>query len=399
MKSKSKLPKGIILRDDGYYVGRFQYQGEKFGPIYGKKLKDVEKQLNDLRYEVTNQLYAKDSKVTIEDWFKIWLEEYRKPKVRPGTEELYKITYNKHIKPALGKKRVSSVTTRQIQNLYNDMADNGYAKGTISLVSVVLYGMFEQALRDELVKKNFASLATIPAGKKPKERKALTIEEQKCFQVYAQKQSSYSNLFLLALYTGMRNGEVRALRWSDVDFEKKLIHVTGTLKYIKGEGHYRGDPKTSTSCRDIPMIEGCYSLLKEQKLKQEAQIKFAGTHWKPIKGLDDLVFTTETGRLVSREIVTKQLNNIIQSMNKEEGVSIEKFTYHAFRHTFATRGLEQGIPLKVMQALLGHKTLAMTSDLYSHVLPSTKEKEIQKMEEVFSDRDSNALSANNTLDL
>lgn len=383
MDNNRKQPKGVTLREDGYYVGRFQYKGEKYPPIFGKNRKEVENKLETLRYEVKNQMYIKESKVTVEEWFKTWLEVYRNNRVSLGTLDSYTNTFNSHIKPVLGNKRVASVSVTQIQQLYNNMAKKGYAHGTIKLTASVLYGMFEQAKIVDMVKKNVVSLATMPRGKEPKERIALTLEEQKQFMNSIKTNSEYYRLFLFALFTGMRNGEVRGLCWSDVDFENKVIHVTGTLKYIKDVGHYKGKTKSITSKRDIPMLEICYDLLKEQKQKQEEQKKQAEEFWNPIKGLEDLVFTDNSGRLVSKERVTKELNDTLVLMKEEEKINIPHFTFHTLRHTFATRGLENGIPLKVMQVILGHKTLAMTADLYSHVLPETKEKEMQKMNATF----------------
>lgn len=376
------LPKGISQRKDGLYMGRFQYEGDIYPTIYDKDLKALERKLNDLRYEVTHQMYMKNSKVTVGEWFDTWMQDYRGIRIKPGTQEVYRNTYNAHIKPALCKKRVTSIRMEQIQKIYNDMATKNYAEGTIKLVGVIMYGMFKQAEKSGLISKNPAAMATIPKAKERGVRIALTAEEQTQFQAYAKQYSKYYGLFLLALCTGMRNGEVRGLSWRDIDFEKGVIHVTGTLKYVKGIGHYKGTPKTKTSKREIPMLGVCRELLEIQKQKQHEQKQLAGKWWQPLIGLEDLVFTSADGKPVSREKVTSELNKILHKLQADH-ISIPEFTFHALRHTFATRGLEQGVPLRIMQALLGHTTLAMTSDLYSHVLPTIKAREMEKMEAVF----------------
>lgn len=381
-KNGKQLPKGISQRKDGLYMGRFQYEGELYPSIYDKDLKVLEKKLNDLRYEVTHQMYTQSSKVTVGEWFDMWLKDYRGIRIKPGTQEVYRNTFNAHIKPAIGKKRVTSIRMEQIQTIYNSMANSNYAEGTIKLVGVILYGMFKQAVKSELINKNPVAMATIPKAKERKERVVLTAEQQKQFQTYAKTWSEYFRIFLLALCTGMRNGEVRGLFWSDIDFENRVIYVTGTLKYVKGIGHYKGTPKTKTSKRDIPMLGVCYDLLLEQRQNQEEQKNLLGEWWEPLKGLENLVFTSNDGKPVSREKVTAELNKIIKKMH-DDHVNIPQFTFHSLRHTFATRGLEQGISLKIMQTILGHTTLAMTSDLYSHVLPTTKAQEMEKMAEVF----------------
>lgn len=381
-KNGKQLPKGIVQRADGLYMGRFQHEGEIYPPIYDKDLKVVEKKLNDLRYEATHQMYTPNSKITLDEWFEIWLTEYRGIRIKLGTQEVYRNTYHARIKPVLGKKRVTSIRMEQIQKLYNTLAENDYSEGSIKLIGVILYGMFKQAMKSGFINKNPAAMATIPKAKERGERVALTVEEQKQFQTYAEQYSKYYRLFQLAFCTGMRNGEIRGLSWTDIDFEKRVIHVTGTLKYIKGVGHYKETPKTKTSKRDIPMLGICYELLEIQKKEQEDQKQLAGEMWQPLSGLDNLVFNMDNGRPVSREKVTAELNKILRKM-QENNISIPEFTFHSLRHTFATRGLEQGIPLRIMQSILGHTTLAMTSDLYSHVLPTTKAKEMEKMEVVF----------------
>ena len=243
-KNGKKLPKGISQRADGLYMGRFQYEGELYPAIYDKDLKVVVKKLNDLRYEATHQMYAQSSKVTVEIWFEQWMKDFRGIRIKPGTKEVYRNTYNAHIMPVLGKKRVTSIRMEQIQRLYNDMAAKDYAEGTIKLVSVILFGMFKQAVKSGLIVKNPVAMATIPKAKERKERVVLTAEEQKQFLTYAQKHSQYCSLFQLALYTGMRNGEVRGLRWSDIDFNKKIIHITATLKHLQELVHYIETPTT-----------------------------------------------------------------------------------------------------------------------------------------------------------
>ncbi|MDY5483398.1 MAG: site-specific integrase [Clostridium sp.] len=381
-KNGKKLPKGITQRADGLYMGRFQYEGEIYPPIYDKDVKVVEKKLNDLRYEVTHQIYSAKSKVTLDEWFAIWMTDYRGIRIKEGTKTVYRDTYNARIKPVLGKKRLTSIRMEQIQKLYNDLAAKGYAEGSIKQVAVVLYGMFKQAEKSGIVTRNVAAMATIPKAKAKKERVALSLEEQRLFEKHIEAYSPHYRLYLLALSTGLRNGEVRGLTWNDIDFEERIIRVTGTLKYVKGKGTYRDTPKTKTSKRDIPMLGYCYKLLKEERQRQEEAKELAGTFWNPLPGLENLVFTHTDGRPISRETVSRELGHVITAI-RADGEEIPEFTFHTLRHTFATRGLEQGIPLKAMQAILGHTTLAMTSDLYSHVLPGTKAKEMAKLEEIF----------------
>lgn len=377
-----KLPKGIVQRKDGLYMGRFQYEGETYPAIYDPNLKVVEKKLEDLRYEVTHGMYRTPSKITVQGWFDEWIEKYKKPRVKAGTIENYTNNYNAQIKPIIGKKRLTSVRIEHIEKIYNVMSNKGLAKGTIKIVAAILSGMFKQAVKLGMLKENVVALSTLSNGKERKEKVVLSMEQQKAFLEYAKEHSPFYELYQLALCTGMRNGEVRGLTWADIDFEKREVHVTGTIKYIKSHGHYRDTPKTKTSRRTIPMLGVCCDMLIRQREKQEETKKLVGALWKPLEGLEDLVFTTNEGRPVTRDRVTADLKRCMKNM-QEEGIDIPVFTFHTLRHTFATRGLECGIELKSMQCILGHATFSMTADLYSHVLPDTKVKEMEKMEQIF----------------
>ncbi len=218
--------------------------------------------------------------------------------------------------------------------------------------------------------------------KAKKEIRAMSVEEQGIFLAYA-KESFYFNLYQVGLGTGMRSGELRALEWSDVDFKNKEIHVTGTLKFYKDKGYMKDSPKTSSSERTIPMLDKVYDVLKKQR-KRQAEFRLAlGEQWKTGDGLENLVFTTPYnrkgyGQPISHSALNTDLKRIVERINKDE-IIFEKITPHTLRHTFATRGLENGIPPKVMQELLGHSSITMTLDIYSHVLPDTKAQEIQKI--------------------
>lgn len=382
-----ELPKGITQRPDGRYMGRFTYSGERY-TLYNIDLKKLIKEMNDLRYEVEHGLYAKESNVSVQSWFDTWMRDYKKGSVKYGTYTNYQKVYDLYIKKQFGKKKLCDIRPEHVQRLYNNLQSDGYSHKTISLVAIVLGGMFKQAYKNQMIQRNPVELATIPrsTGKRKKEISVLSKENQKIFREYA-AESPYYKLYMVALGTGMRAGELRALEWKDIDFKEKIIHVTGTLKYIKGEGYRKDLPKTRTSERDIPMLNEVAVLLKHQK-KEQAELKLSlGEKWKPEAGLENLVFTSGYHRIgfgvpISNGALNTDMEKIVQQIRTKHE-SFPDITPHTLRHTFATRGLENGIPPKVMQELLGHTSITMTLDIYSHVLPDTKALEIQKIANIF----------------
>ena len=211
--------------------------------------------------------------------------------------------------------------------------------------------------------------------------RVLSLQEQKLFLEYA-KDSIYYNIYLVALNTGMRAGELRALEWKDIDFKNKVIHINNTLKYVKGKGYKLDTPKTATSIRDIPMLDVVLTTLKSHKKEQALEKMKLGSRWESEPLIDKLVFTNSTGAPVSNMALNDDLKKIETNIQKD-GISFEHMKPHTLRHTFATRGLERGIPPKVMQELLGNTSITMTLDIYSHVLPDTKACELEKIANLF----------------
>ena len=181
-----------------------------------------------------------------------------------------------------------------------------------------------------------------------------------------------------------RGGELRALQWSDIDFENKIIHVNGTLKYIaKAKVKYMIDePKSESSKRDILMLDNLVTVLREHRKRQLATRMLLGDKWRPELGFENLVFTGGFGRCISETALYEDMKKI-RTQIREDGHAFGAHTPHSLRHTFATRGFEKGIPPKVMQEILGHKSITMTLDIYSHVLPDKKAEEINKLAAMF----------------
>jgi len=380
--AEKKLPKGVKLRKDGRYEGRFMYHGENY-TVYGDDARKVKKQLDDLRYEVEHNIYQKPSKTTVNKWFDEWIEVYKEPSLKRSTICNYKRTYD-IIRKTIGNKYMADVRAKDIQRVYNNMAQEGYTDARIKLARAIMSGMFKQAYRDKMITENpVALIAGLPKGKSSSPGIALTKDEQYLFMEYAEKYSPrFYRFFYVALCTGMRNGELRGLRWSDVDFKKRVIHVTGTLEHITSETPRRTSPKSKTSFRDVPMIDKVCELLKAEKVFQAKTRLKRGAEWKPLDGLEDLVFTSENGKPWDWSNISQIKGRIIKRI-REDGKEIRDFTVHSLRHTFATRAIENGMNPQTLKAILGHSTLAITMDLYGHVLEDTKTAEMQLISKAF----------------
>ena len=381
-----ELGQGICQKKNGRYEARYIDRFGKRVSISGYDLKDVKKKFNESIYENDNQINIK-KKVRLDDWYEKWMNVYKFDCIRANTKRHYNQVYKKHISPYLGNLFISDITQLQIRELLKTLMNQGYGYETKNKVKILLVDMFNKAMIDDFVRKNPAKGISIKRDEK-KDVKALTQEEQAIFFDCC-KGTFYDNLFVIAISTGMRIGELAALRWKDIDLEKKIIHVTRTLVYQKydtdehKEFHFE-NPKTESSIRDIPISRLCEIALKKQYM-QKSVVKIKQPTTKNIdKEYADLLFTTKFNTPLNSQIVCDAIKKIIDEINLTRDYidEMELFSAHCFRHTFATRCFEAGIQPKTVQAYLGHATLQMTMDLYTSVMPKQKETEMDKVSNI-----------------
>lgn len=370
-KKGRKLPKGIRQRSNSSYEGRFTYQYKEY-TVKGNSVTETQKKMRELRYKLEHGLYVEKQKMTYDDWFNTWLNEYMINQIKVGTYQNYKNCYRSMIEKKIGSRSISEIRGEHIQNLYNSLVKEGYAIKSIQVVAAIIGGSFQQAVINGLIEQNPVKNAKIPKIKAKKEgRIAMTKEQQDLFMEYA-KESYLYRFFAIMLRTGLRCGEMRGLRYTDIDRTKKVLHVSNTLKYVAGVGHIDQPPKTKTSERDIPLTEDTLRLLEEQ-------YRFWGFK---VEKIGRYLFCNENGEALADSRVQGEINRIIKRI-EADGHEFPYITSHVFRHTFATRAIEAGMQPQVLKTILGHSSLGMTMDLYSHVLPNTKAEEMEKIAKAF----------------
>lgn len=377
--SVKKLPKGVYAHSSGRYLGRVKHLGITHC-VYAETPSEAEKMLNNLRYELAHGLTAKKpSSITVDKWHEIWITEYKEPSNKPGTVDIYKGHYRLYIKPHIGKIKLHTVRPEHIQKIYNEMKRKDYSRNTIELVSIILSGMFKQAYKNQRISSNPVPLATLPRAIEEKEKRVMSLEEQKLFLEYA-KESWLYPLIYVALYTGMRSGELRGLTWDDIDFEKGWICVNRSLIYTDHE-YILGSTKTSSSIRRIPMLGNVSDLLRKHRKEQLERRLLLGEEWNEQPGIENLVFPSDTGYPMNRDRLKVQVNKIMEQ-TRANGHDFPHITPHTWRHTFATRCIENSMQPKVLQKILGHSKLSQTMDLYVHTEDDFKVEEMKKLEAI-----------------
>lgn len=378
-----ELGAGIYQRKNGTYCARFC---DRFGVrrcVYGKTLSEVKEKQKVAVCEDMMQMNVLDDSVTLDIWYDKWIEIHKYKSIAPSTRVQYDGIYKKHIQPVLGRMRLKDIQPLQIRGRLVQLDEEGYGFETQNKVRILLLDMFDKAILDNVAAKNPAKGIKVTRDEE-KEPRVLTEEEQVAFFETC-KGTFYDNLFVVAVNSGLRPGELYGLEEADLDFDNKVIHVRKSLSYQKFEGDtgktfHMGKTKTKSSCRDVPMNRWSEIALKKQILQKG--VISAKKCAKSLKGFENLLFTTKFDTPLNASIYSDAIKKIVEEINlvRDDLEQFETFSGHCFRHTFATRCFEAGIQPKTVQKYLGHATLQMTMDLYTHVLGKHLSEEMDKLE-------------------
>lgn len=383
-----ELGKGLSQRKNGTYQARYLDRHGRRVTLYDRNLyrlkEDLKAAQDGLKEEKKEFRNSNKKGMTLDKWFETWMDVYKYGKLRESTRLHYIQIYQKHIAPTLGRKQIADISHAQVQKLVNNLDQDGVGYSTKSRCQILLYDMFSKAILDDYVFKNPAK-AIAMRDKERFERRVLSEDDQRDFFETAAG-TFYNNLFVVAVNTGLRQGELCALTPDDIDFDNHTLEVKRTLLYIKmaeddkKEFHF-GDPKTTSSVRTVPLTKQCEEALKKQLTQRN--IIFSKLSAKPVEGFEDLLFVTKYGTPLCNELVCEAIGKIVNEINtmRDEADKFESFSCHCFRHTFATRCFEAGVSPKTVQSYLGHSSLQMTMDLYTHVTEDKKLTDIQLLEE------------------
>jgi integrase len=285
-----------------------------------------------------------------------WLAVVRNT-VALGTFERYEQYIRVHAVPALGRIRLGRLTPQHFQRLYQEKLAAGLSPTTVSHLHTVLHGAFAEAVRWGLVPRNVVTLVR-PPRKTHVEVVALTVKEARAL-LAAAAGTRFEVLFILALKTGMRRGELLALHWEDVDLDKGVLQVRGTLRRTR-EGLKIGTPKTAASRRKVVLSPSSVAALRRHRARQQQERQAAGDLWQDF----GLVFPNTLGRPMEPRCL---LSDVYRPLLRRAG--LPAITFHTLRHTAATLLLAEGEHPKVVQELLGHAQVSITLDRYSHMTP------------------------------
>ncbi len=347
--------------------GRWRYQatiaGRRVGG-YAKTRKEAQTNLRQLHGDADRGLLPPAERVTVAQHFARWLADEVKHTRKPRTYDSYSDTARLYILPALGHLKLIHLQPSHLQQLYATLLDRGLSARTVGIVHSTLHCALEQAVEWNLIPRNVTSIAKAPRVRR-KEVEAFSDEQVRRLQEAA-KGTRWEALISLALASGMRQGELLGVKWSDLDLEAGVVYVRRQL----GHDKVLAEQKNDRNRRSIDLPASCIRVLRQHRSAQAEQRRLLGGEYEHL----DLLFATYKGRPLGFRNVFREYKKLLQR------TELPDYSFHALRHTNATLLLLQGVHPKVVQERLGHSSITITLDTYSHVLPRLGKSAAEKLD-------------------
>ena len=289
-----------------------------------------------------------------------------------NTEKEASDALNEMLYELLSLQRLSA---RDLDALYARKLEEGLSPIRIRSIHIVIRMALKQAIRWRLISRNVSDDVSPPRDTQPHERQTLTPEQARKL-LAAAKGHRLEAILTLALATGMRRGELLALRWKEIDFERKSLYVRRSVNRLPG-GYCETEPKTASSKRHITLPQFVIEALQQHRIRQkEARLK-AGPTWEE----NDLVFCNIYGRFLNSQSLFVLFSSLL------EKAELPHMRFHDLRHSAATILLAMGVSAKVVQELLGHSNITMTLNVYGHVLPSMQQEAMNRLDHLYGGKE------------
>jgi integrase len=358
----------IYKRKDGTWSAQVSIQGRRLTK-YTKTQSEARSWLRKTLNQVDNGITFLGAQMELGKYLEQWLVTV-KTSVRPRTYDQYRQIATGHIIPVLGRIKLKDLRPDQIQSLYNNKLKSGTSNRTVRMIHAVIHRALNQALQMSIITRNPSDVVIIPKLIK-KEMKTLT-DTQVQTLLLAVRGTRYEALYLLAVTTGLREGELLGLKWSDLDWITRHLSIQRQLQRLHDLGLVFSEPKSASGRRVIALGSATIEKLRDHYKRQQLERLAAGERWIG----NDLIFPTIIGTPNDGSNLIKNFKSLLRTYN------LPLIRFHDLRHTAATLMLQQGIHPKVVQERLGHSQISMTLDTYSHVLPNMQEEAAEKIDEL-----------------
>ena len=369
-KRRGNLEGTIYMRKNGRWSAQLTVDGRRVC-FTAATQREAQEWLMRTRNQVESGLTAAGAKATLRVFLVEWLATI-KTSLRPKTWGQYGQVARQHILPELGKTKLKDLRPDQIQSFYNRKMETGTSPPTVRIIHAVLHKALGDALRWGLIHRNPVSVVLKPKVPR-REMKVLSADQVRQLLICTSGVRNEA-LYHVAVSTGLRQGEILGLKWSDLDWEAASLQIQRQVQRAPGEGLKLVEPKSAAGRRLIILGPSMLEKLLEHSKKQRSNSILVGEHWQE----HDLIFPSTIGTPMDQ----KRLHTNFKRLLRRAGLPDIRFRDR--RHTAATLMLQQGIHPKIVQERLGHSQISVTLDTYSHVLPAMQEEAAIKIDELIS---------------
>jgi len=346
----------IKQRADGRWEAQLSLPGGKRKSVYGRTRREVQDKLTAALRDVQQGLPLPDGRTTVRQFLARWLEDSARPGIRPSTFASYETLIRVHIAPALGGVALAALTPQHVQRFLNEKLQAGVSPRRVQMMRAVLRSALNQALTWGMVPRNAAALAPSPRVVRPDVPVLTPAGAQEL--IAGIRGDPLEALYIAALGTGLRQGELLGLRWRDIDFDTVTITVRAQLQRVRGEWRLM-EPKTARARRTLGVDPMVVEALREHRVRQFQDRLLAGSRWRD--PIPDLVFRNGVGNPLDAPTVTHRFQRAL------ERAGLPRMRFHDLRHGAASLLLSQGVHPRVVMEQLGHSQISLTMNTYAHV--------------------------------
>ena len=383
-KSNTRAAQGsgsIRQRPNGLWEARFTFTDDlgqkKRASVYGTTQKECRQKLTDAIKAIDDGVYTKPQRYTVAQWLDEWLSTYCKD-LKPATFSGYRSKIETRIKPYIGNSTLSALTNVQVQKFYNklqtgDKEHKPLSPKSIQSIHGILHKSLDQAVSARIIRTNPADHIKLPKVKRP-ELSPIMDDDVSRF-LAAIKGDRFERLFILDLFSGLRQSEIIGLRWDDVDLDAGLLTIRHQIqKSYSDSGYVFLDETKNGKERIVAIAPSIVRVLRSQQAQQAEWKLAAGSAW---NNPHNLVFTDELGGHLKHKTVHNHFKKIVAS------IGLENTRFHDLRHSYAVNALQAGDSIKSIQSQLGHYSSAFTMDVYAAVSDTMRRDSQERMERLF----------------
>jgi integrase len=368
VKKRSHGEGSLFKRKDGYWVAQATVQGKHISK-YFKSQGEARNWLHETIKQIGDGMSLLAAQTTLEEFLHQWLISYQNS-IRPNTFNQYAGLIHNRIIPALGKIKLKDLSTTQVQVFINSEVKRGASPPMIRYIHGVLRRALNFALKWNLIVRNPALGVSRPRIIR-NEMKTLSDDQVRSF-LSSVRGNRYEALYWLALSTGLRQGELLGLKWSDLEWSTKHLHIRRQVQRQKGKGLVLTEPKSAAGKRLVVLSSHTIGALQTHFNLQIDEKIAAGKRWQE----NDLIFPSTFGTPLDHSNLSKDFKESLKR------AGLPEIRFHDLRHTSASLMLMQGVNPKIVQERLGHSDISLTLNTYSHVMPSMQESAAEKLDEL-----------------